>query len=615
VPPAKKYEDDLGIYGLPGDVAAWDIRFDAGDPADLEPIGDGRFRLRLHTEPGITDGRAVLRSPDGIVGVRLVPIRAGRFTQWTATIGPLRHQTGLSFSFVSSDSGKPVYVTRAGVAAAVERLDRWQIDPTASPVDTPEWARGAVIYQIFPDRFDNGDPSNDPEGTVEWGADPAFRQFQGGDLDGIVRRLPYIESLGTDAVYLNPIFDSPSMHKYDTTNYFSVDPAFGGDEALRRLVTSAHARGIRVILDASFNHVHPRFFAFADLLERGEQSEYADWFVVHDWPPRIKIRKRKLKPWQRDSLTTWEQRSGVPIEEVTDAGPGVETTYESWFGVPTMPRLALHNPAPRTHVLDAARYWLEEFDIDGWRMDVVRYVDDDFWPEFRKVCRAAKPDAYLLAEVMGDASKWLSGDAFDATMNYTFRALALGFLARGDMDGTGFLDHCTRLYGNHPLAVTLVNHNLIGSHDTPRFLTEAGGDLWRSELATVFQLTYPGAPGIYYGDEVGMEGGDDPHCRGAMPWNDVARRETFTETVATLTSLRRRRPAFRTGEWAPLAAGTDSVAYERRLGRSRYVIGLNRSAKSAALDVPGRGETIWGSGTHSGGVLRIDPNTAVITKS
>ncbi len=427
MPRTRKYEDDLGIYGLPGDVAAWDIRFDAANPADLEPVGDGRFRLRLHTEPGLEEGIAVLRSRDGIVGVPLAPLTVGRFTRWSTSVGPLRSRTGLSFAFISSESGKPIYVTRSGVAASVERIDRWQIEPDTPAIDTPQWAKGAVIYQIFPDRFDNGDPTNDPPGTVAWGTNPAFRQSQGGDLDGIVQRLPYLETMGVDAIYVNPIFDSPSIHKYDTTNYFSVDPTLGGDEALRRLVTAAHARNIRVVLDASFNHVHPRFFAFADLLEKGKASRYSDWFVVNDWPPRIKVREKKLKAWMRERLPVWEEGTGLAVEYVKDNGPAIETTYDSWFGVPTMPRLALHNPEPRAHALETARYWL--------RRVRHRRLAHGRGPLRRRrllagvpqVCRSVKPDAYLLAELMGDATRWLQGDAFDAAMNYTFRALALGF--------------------------------------------------------------------------------------------------------------------------------------------------------------------------------------------
>ncbi len=613
-PRVRRYEDDLGIYGLPGDVAVWDIRFDATDPADLEPIGDGRFRVRIHTEPGLSDGRVVLRSSDGIVGVPLHPVTAGRFVQWSATIGPIPGTAGLSFAFMSTENASPVYVTRWGVAVAVERLDRWPIDAGQPPVDTPDWVRGAVIYQIFPDRFENGDPSNDPPDTAAWGSKPSNRVFQGGDLDGIVQRLDYIVGLGVDVLYLNPIFASPSTHKYDITNYFSVDPAFGGDGALRRLVTAAHARDIRVVLDASFNHVHPRFFAFADVVAKGPKSQYSDWFVIRDWPPRIKVRRNKLKGWMRESLPVWEERTGVQLEEVTGPGPAIETTYESWFGVPTMPRLALHNPAPRAHALEAAQYWLREFDIDGWRMDVARYVDDDFWPEFRKACRSVKPDAYLLAEVVGDASHWLCGDSFDATMNYTFRALALGFFARSDMDGPELLDHCTRLYGQYPHAVTLANHNLIGSHDTPRFRTLAGGDLWRSELATVFQMTYPGAPGIYYGDEIGLEGGDDPHCRGTMPWDQVERQPSLISTIAELTALRRSSPALRLGEWAPLAASANAVAYERRMGRARYIVGINRSTRATSLNVGGSTGTVWGHGDHHNGILHIKGRSAVISR-
>jgi cyclomaltodextrinase len=613
-PRVRRYEDDLGIYGLPGDVSAWDVRFDAGDPADLEPLGDGRFRIRIHTEPGLVDGRVVVRSTDGILGVPLRPVSAGRFVQWSATIGPLTGTAGISFAFMSAESGRPVYVTRWGVAVAVERLDRWQIDAAQPPVDTPDWVKGAVIYQIFPERFENGDPGNDPPGTVAWGSEPSNRVFQGGDLDGIIQRLDHIASLGVDALYLNPIFESPSTHKYDTTNYFEVDPAFGGDDALRRLVAAAHARDIRVVLDASFNHVHPRFFAFADVVAKGRKSHYVDWFVIHDWPPRIKVRRAKLAGWMKEALSSWEERTGVVVEELSGSGPAIATTYESWFGVPTMPRLALHNPEPRAHALEAAQYWLREFDIDGWRMDVARYVDDDFWPEFRRVCRAVKPDAYLLAEIVGDPTHWLSGDAFDATMNYSFRSLALGFFARGYMDGAELLDRCSRLYGRHPLAVTLVNHDLLGSHDTPRFRTVAGGALWRLELATVFQMTFPGAPGVYYGDEIGLQGGDDPQCRGAMPWDRIGRKPSLIPTITELAALRRRSPALRLGEWAPLAATANAVAYERRLGRAGYVIGINRSTRAATLDVPGSSRTLWGSGEHRSGKLHIAGRSAVITR-
>jgi cyclomaltodextrinase / maltogenic alpha-amylase / neopullulanase len=607
----RRYADDLGILGLPGDVAAWDLRFDVEDPAHLEAIGDGRFRLRLQTEPGFTEARAVLRTSDGIVGVPLEPASAGRFVYWTVVVGPFDEPAELSFALLIDE--RPVYLVPAGVSASVERLDRWTIDPLKVATDTPAWAQGTVIYQIFPDRFAKGDPETDPPGTVPWEAPPTPRQFHGGDLVGVLQRLDHLERIGVDAIYLNPVFTSPSNHKYDTVDYMKVDPAFGGDEALRRLVSATHDRGMRIILDASFNHAHPRFFAFADLVRRQRRSEYRDWFVVRDWPPRIRFRPQSAPHWVREWMPSWEDQTGVPVEVVDGDGPPVEPTYDTWNGVPTMPRINLANPGAREFMLGVARYWLESFDIDGWRMDVARYVDPDFWPDLRATCRAAKADTYLLAEIMGDVSPWLKGDSFDATMNYTFRSLAVRFFATGELDGHGLLDHSARLYARHPLATTLANHNLIGSHDTPRFRTVAGGELWRLELATVFQLLFPGAPGIYYGDELGLEGENDPGSRAAMPWS--ADGTVLERTITELAALRRRIPALRSGTWAPLAASRDLVAFERRLGRSRYRVGINRSDRSGQVDVPGNGSVVWGRGSHENGRLRVNGRSAVLIRA
>lgn len=609
----RRFDDDLGILGLPGDVSPWDVRFDVDDPADLEPIGDGRFRLRVHAEPGLTEGLAVLRDGDGVLAVPLDPVEAGRFVLWSAVVGPFSQSIGLSFAFRVEASGNPVYFVPSGTSASVERLDRWTIDPTRSAIGVPEWARGAVIYQIFPDRFANGDAGNDPDGVVPWGSQPRSRELQGGDLDGVIQHIDHLRGMGVDAIYLNPIFASPSNHKFDTVDYFQVDPAFGGNDALRRLVSTAHDQDIRVILDASFNHCHPRFFAFADLVAKGERSKYRDWFIIREWPVRIRVRPDAAPDKVRDWLPVWEQ-TGVPVERVKGDGPVVEPTYEAWYGVPTMPRIDLAKPDARRYFLGVAEHWLAEFDIDGWRMDVARYVDPDFWPDFRAACRQAKPDAYLVAEVMGDVSDWLRGDGFDATMNYTFRSMALGFFANEEFDGRAMLDHCTRLYGRHALATTLVNHNLIGSHDTPRFLTEANGEVWRMELATVLQMTYPGAPGIYYGDEFGMQGGNDPGCRGAVEWDQVGDRGGLADLISRLAALRRKHPALRTGDFAPVAASRHALAFQRSLGRARYVVAINRGRTRTALDVGGSGRLVWGEGSHADDRLEIPGRSAVIVR-
>ncbi len=462
-------------------------------------------------------------------------------------------------------------MTRTGVSNAVERLDRWEVDlDTHTVFDVPEWARGAVIYQIFPDRFANGDPGNDPDGVVPWGEPPHWLRFQGGDLDGVIQHLDHLERLGVDVVYLNPIFVSPSTHGYDTIDYRNVDDRFGGNEALRRLVAAVHERGMRIILDVSFNHVHPRFFAFADVVENGPASPYNDWFVVAEHPPRIRHRPHLTERLSRDPegyreyVSRLAAQTGIPVEEVDDDGPLSEPTYEAWYGVATMPRLDVSHPDARGYVLEVATSWLEGFDIDGWRMDVARYVDDDLWPELRRAVRSVRPDAYLLCEVMGDASRWLEGDAFDGTMNYTFRDLAVRYFADRSLEGERLVAGVTRMLAGYPRAAIEASQNLLSSHDRPRFLHLCQGDAGRLHAATIFQLTMPGAPGIYYGDEVGMTGGDDPGSRGTFPWGDE---ETWDrrqlEITAELGALRRRHPALRHGDWTPLWWEGDGLAYLR----------------------------------------------------
>jgi glycosidase len=602
----RPYFPDARYYGENASLYPADLRYDPADRACCDPRPDGSVLFRLRAEAGFTAANLVLEDGSGH------PMECWacteRFSFWEVVLPSGRRR--FSYTFALKDSrGRAVYLVPAGVSNAVERLDRWSLDLDAvAPLAVPDWARGAVIYQIFPERFCNGDPALTPPGADPWGSPPHWLRFQGGDLVGIAEQAGYLAGLGVDVVYVNPVFASPSTHRYDAADFYAVDPALGGNAALDRLVATLHEHGMRLVLDASFNHCHPRFFAFADVVARGRSSAYAGWFVVNDWPPRVRVRPHLLTPeseprwgaYLRRVMDGLERETGVPVEVATDDGAIVEPTYEAWYGVPTMPRLDLAHPEARQYFLDVAAYWLRDHGLDGWRMDVARYIDADFWVDFRRVCRQVKPDCYLLAEIMGDASPWLQGDRFDATMNYTFRDLCLGYFATRELGTGDFLDGFARMLAGYAPEVTEANQNLLSSHDTERFLHMAGDERSRLLPAVLFQLTTPGAPGIYYGDEVGMSGGEEPASRGAFPWHRPEDWDRgLLEMVRALAGLRRADPALRRGDWRLRWQGEEAFAFSRRFEGEEILVLVNRGPALAKLEVPvprGEPRVLWGEG-------------------
>lgn len=620
-------------YGKAGFLYPFDMRHNPQDRAfcDLLLAGEAERRLRLviWTEPAFAE--AVLVYNDGTPNA--APMRLlrqdHRFMYWEAVIQPAAPQITYSFAFRTHD-GRPVYWCKQGVDHSVEILDRYRLDlTTLTPFNPPAWVKGAVIYQIFPERFANGDPTNDPPGVMPWGAPPRWLEFQGGDLQGITQHLDYLADLGVDILYLTPIFTSPSTHKYNCADFMHVDPAFGGDAALHALVAGLHSRGMKIVLDASFNHCDPRFFAFQDLIKHGADSPYRDWFTVHEWPIRIKHRPhittdpRATRPMYRQYLEAFERQTGIAIETLEDEGAFVEATYLAWSGVLDMPKINLENPATRAYFLDVTRYWLREFKVDGWRMDVARHIVPDFWDDFRRAAKEVNPDCYLLAEIWGNTAPWLQGNQFDATMNYFFRDLAVDYFARQTMDTTTFvagLNHMLALYAPQ---VTQVTHNLFSSHDVERFRYEAGEDIRRLRLATLFQLTLPGAPGVYYGDEIGMTGGFDPDCRRAFPWDqpETWDREMLDMTK-TLIRLRKAHPALRLGEWRCIWQGPDALAYARTTSDERIVVVVNRGAALERVMLPvqaERAEVLWGEaevtvGANGLSVQGLGAQTGVVVR-
>jgi cyclomaltodextrinase len=600
------YSEDK-FFTQPGFLYPYDVRYEAADRACCNPLPDGRVQFRLRAEPTLVE--AVLVYNDGSVkGAPMEPVlapvegaRARRFAYWEATIHPARRQLSYSFAF-RDQVGRPVYYGRHGIDHSVEPLDRWRLDlDVCIPFTTPEWMHGALAYQIFPDRFANGDPTSDPPDSVPWGSPPHWFEFQGGDLRGIIQRLDYLQELGVEALYLNPIFTSPSNHKYDTADYYHVDPALGGDEALHALVEALHERGVRIILDASFNHCHPRFFAFQDVVQRGVDSPYVDWFTVREFPIVLRYRPALLTGYWQEWVEMAPERLGMPTQALEAAdvdGPPFELSYLAWYDIPDMPKLNQSNPETRRYFLDVTAYWLAEFEIDGWRMDVARHVEQDFWREFQRVAKETRPDCYLLAEIWGDTSAWLQGDQFDATMNYILRDLALGYLARETLDTPAMVNGLLDMLSLYASQVTGVTYNLISSHDTERFLTLCDGNVSRLKLATLLQLTLPGAPGIYYGDEVGLEGGHDPDCRRAFPWDrPESWRRDMLDVVRQLAWLRRDTPALRRGDFYLVWQGEDAFAFLRRHEEQRVLVVINRGGGMERLPLAVGGaapQVLWG---------------------
>ena len=445
-----------------------------------------------------------------------------------------------------------------------------------SDPQTPEWVRDAVFYQIFPDRFARSLSVPKPSHLDEWGSPPTRSNYLGGDLVGVVERLDYLQDLGVNALYFTPIFQSASNHRYHTHDYEKVDPMLGGDAALRRLLDAAHARGMRVVLDGVFNHASRGFFQFHDILENGADSAYLDWFSISDFP---------LNAYDLDK----------------------QPAYKAWWGLPALPKFNIETPAVREFLLGVGAKWIK-FGIDGWRLDVANEIDDDeFWREFRRRCRALNPEAYIVGEVWVEATHWLNrGDMWDAVLNYLFTRACIPFFIGPDVDQDElkptslypvgpsdvetFAANLTALLALYPVSVTQVMLNLLDSHDMARFLTLARGDVSALRLATLFQMTFPGAPSIYYGDEIGLGGGHDPANRAAFPWHRVETWNTdLLHDFQRLIAFRHARPSLRRGTFTVLLAADDVFAYARQLGGETVVVALNVSKATRRVDLPIQG--------------------------
>lgn len=430
-------------------------------------------------------------------------------------------------------------------------------------MSVPSWVQDAVFYQIFPDRFANGDTSNDPPNVQPWGAQPTTTGFMGGDLRGIIEHLDYVQDLGANAIYLNPIFLSPSNHRYNATDYGRIDPKLGSEADFDELVQAVHGRGMHLILDGVFNHTGRGFFAFADILENQQESPYKDWYTLNRFPVRA-------------------------------YGITVAKDYLAWWNFPSMPKLNQTNRAVREYILDVARHWIEK-GADGWRLDVPNEINDDgFWLQFRQTVKAANPDAYLVGEIWDGDGRWVGDGHFDGLTQYPFREATLGFL-NGTLSADKLADRLDGIVTAYPRDNAFAMYIPLGSHDTERVATMLRGDARKLRMAFALQFAFPGAPAVYYGDEVGLTGGKDPENRGAFPWEPGRWDQALRDWVKHLTALRRRQVVLRRGDMRRVLVNNERRCYgfQRELGEERAVVLLNASEEAQEIELDA-GALGWG---------------------
>ncbi|MCD4829139.1 MAG: hypothetical protein K8R90_06905 [Candidatus Cloacimonetes bacterium] len=630
-----------------GKILTWGLPIEP-DMGMINPLSPTRIELKCRSH--VDD----VESVDAWVDGARLPLhcyeRDNAWEYWRCVVELPEPGAGFRFAFIYHDGDIELFLVRGGFCAEWDEQRLFAYDPKHTEAFlVPEWTRDAIIYQIFPDRFCNGDPSlnqdfsewyyNDtrtpptdgklaygqvwhhfvgdwydtdilrenplhPEGRGDWAA------FYGGDLPGIRRKLDYLADLGVNVIYFNPLFEARSTHRYDAADYRRIDPHLGGNEQFRQLVQECHERGIRVILDCAFNHTGDTHMAFVDARERGPSSPFWDWYEFKQWP--------------------------LPDKDFNPAD-----YYQCWWGHGTMPDLDFDKSHPAwcengirdisdanpnwqvvEYILGLADFWLGEMDADGFRLDVPNEVPWWFWELFRRRVKHVKPDAYLVGEIWHQASDWVNRLYFDAVMNYAyFRDPALRFFCLRVCSARTFDRDIKPGRLVYPQQAVQAMMNLLDSHDTHRVIETCQGDIRRLKLVVLFQMTYVGAPHVYYGDEIGMEGGHDPDNRRPFNWrwqqDDAA--IDLHRYYRKLIHLRKERKVLSRGEFHTLLTDGRLYAYRRQLGQEKLVVALNNeeNPREALLPLaPGIWEDIFNGGEHladsNGLKLSLAPLSGVI---
>ena len=465
--------------------------------------------------------------------------------------------TRLAYVFYVNDGEENYYFSEDGVTKnydfTVGFYNFFQY-PYINETDIMEcvpWMKTATFYQIFVDRFQQGDMEKDNSYiNLKWGEIPTPKSFAGGDLKGIIEKLDYIEELGCNTIYLTPVFRSISNHKYDISDYYNVDKQFGTNEDLKRLVQLAHEKDMRVVLDAVFNHCSDEISQFQDVLQKGKKSEYFDWFVIR----------------------------GDEVNKERD-------NYESFAACTYMPKWNTSNEEVQQYLIDIGTHYLTEYDIDGWRLDVSDEISHDFWRSFRKAVKAKKKDAVIIGENWHDANTYLRGDQYDSIMNYSFTKLCLDYFAFGKKNAEEAAWKLNEILMRNTDTVNKMMLNLLDSHDTHRFFKEVGKNREKMKAALCLLYLFPGVPCIFYGTEILTEGGYDPDCRRCMDWSKIGTQGEFGEVYRLLQNLSRLRKKYEISDSVvEITAKDDVLVIEHNLKNDVLKLYINVTGKEQVVD-------------------------------
>ncbi len=414
----------------------------------------------------------------------------------------------------------------------------------------PSWICNSIAYQIFPDRFYRPETAESRSDLDQWGGIPDRDNFFGGTLNGIIEKLDYLQALGVNLLYLTPIFKAATNHRYDTIDYYEIEPMLGTKEDFSKLTEALHQRGMRIILDGVFNHTSCQYPAFVDVCRNGPDSKYAGWYFVNNYPVTQK-----------------------PVN------------YQTCGGCEYLPKLNTENHEVRKEIFNIARYWIREFHIDGWRLDCVSKISKEFWKEFYSEVKKENPDAYVVAEIWRETGTWLNRELFDGAMNYRLRDILLEYIISNHLDAEDFAYELLSLKYEHGESVYGML-NLVGSHDVERIMTGCNGDWNKVYLLYALLMTMPGIPMIYYGDEIGLPGGNDPDCRRCMIWEQKDWNAALFNRIESVTNLRKKHSALQDGSFRVVYTFNGLLVFERKNSEEQILIILNSRKEEKNIRIP-----------------------------